>query len=342
VILGKLGTFLQVSRPVDYLYPLVQSALSQAGGLDVITLNYDLVVEQAALECGIPVERGITCWPDRRVAFTEDASVLRLHKVHGSLDWTLEHAGGFAAPKLSVAGQVAERPWLVVGDREKLATNGPTLELLHAATEALERADHLIVVGYGFADAHVNNMVRDWLDRDQSRTVAIIDPAPGAPGTRSFKAWLFQQLGEPRGSSESRPSRIDVYVGGARDMLAKALEHTSTDPARSVQIEVVSVTESDGHVEIDVALRGAALTRVLFSATDGKPSLAEGAMLCSRIERSFGIDVVSEWAPGETATLLVRNVRADSFEILLEGDTPMGRIGRRATVVRPGREARAD
>lgn len=57
-----------------------------------------------------------------------------------------------------------QRPSL--GDREKLATHGPTLALNFAACEALARATHLAVIGYSFGDAHINAIIRDWLAAD--------------------------------------------------------------------------------------------------------------------------------------------------------------------------------
>lgn len=161
-----LGVLLQPTTELTYLHPLAELAKRQRGGLDIITLNYDLTVEKAMAQKSVDVERGVHQWPSQRVSYRAE-SALRLHKVHGSLDWTLERDLDGLPTLKDLNGDVASQPWVVVGDREKLATVGPTLELLHQASEALEQADHLVVVGYGFGDSHVNDMIRSWFQRGE-------------------------------------------------------------------------------------------------------------------------------------------------------------------------------
>ncbi|MFP3821562.1 hypothetical protein SB658_22970, partial [Bacillus sp. SIMBA_008] len=100
-----------------------------------------------------------------------------------------------SSTRLKVAEGAVEQPWIVVGDREKLATDGPTLELLHAAEEAIERADHLVIVGYRFADAHVNHVIRNWMLRSETRTVGVIEPTWSYPEPGSFFGQLVSEYG---------------------------------------------------------------------------------------------------------------------------------------------------
>lgn len=157
---------------VSYLQPLVDLARTQPGGLDVITLNYDLTVETIAAQSGLTVVRGIEAWrPGQPLAFPREDGVLNLMKLHGSLDW--RRAAGdrklpseltpprldIVDPQMMVDGdQRSQLSWIVVGDREKLATDGPTLALNFAARDALTRATHLAVVGYSFGDVTRTSM----------------------------------------------------------------------------------------------------------------------------------------------------------------------------------------
>lgn len=181
-VLEYLSAILGDIPSVAYLDPLIEAATSQPGGLDVITLNYDMTVETAAKNAGgVVVDRGIERWkPGVRLAFHPADRRLNLMKLHGSLDWQLEETSSGSIidpPTIRLTdGVPADHPWIVVGDREKLSKDGPILALMRCAEEALTRATHLIVIGYSFADQHVNALIRDWLLGDDARTIAVVDP----------------------------------------------------------------------------------------------------------------------------------------------------------------------
>ena len=182
-LLLELKQELSATIDVRYLDPLADLAASQPGGVDVITLNYDTSVEQMAAEYGreITVDTGIQRWkPGRELRFVRRDNKLNLYKIHGSLDWHVNQTRNrdLAIHAISISqGSSTDQklPWLVVGDREKLGTEGPTLTLLRAAETALSRADHLVVVGYSFGDAHVNAMIRDWMLADSVRSIGVLD-----------------------------------------------------------------------------------------------------------------------------------------------------------------------
>ena len=50
----------------------------------------------------------------------------------------------------------------------------------------LDRTKALVVIGYGFADAHVNEVVHRWLNADTDRRIVVVDPHyPSDPGWAS-------------------------------------------------------------------------------------------------------------------------------------------------------------
>lgn len=251
LLLRSIREFLTNITSVDYLQPLAHLARDQPGGLDVITLNYDLTIEMLAEQCGIEIDRGIERWaPGAPLEFEQVNGRINLMKLHGSVDWelTVRTPSTVHPPQVNVVEpepandpddyptsrrRVPGLPWIVVGDREKLATDGPTLDLLHAARTAMDAADSLVVIGYSFADAHVNAMVRNWMAVRPDRTLTVVDPG-----------WPTFDADEPRGhlakayggsDSWNQPGampRIAVFKEPAAAALQKALsvDHALEDP----------------------------------------------------------------------------------------------------------------
>jgi hypothetical protein len=42
----------------------------------------------------------------------------------------------------------------------------------------MERVESMVCIGYGFGDAHVNTVLREWLEADVARRLEIVDPRP--------------------------------------------------------------------------------------------------------------------------------------------------------------------
>lgn len=266
-VLQSLSRELADIGSVDYLRPIADTARAQPGGIDVLTLNYDLTIETMAAGEGVRVERGIEQWaPGRPMAFDQTAETIRLYKLHGSLDWRLETAGSTThAPKISTRDTAQDpgfpikrpMPWIVVGDREKLATDGPTLALLNAAVEALQRSQRLVVVGYSFSDAHINAMIRDWMSADSSRTIAIVDSNWEHRNLGEFRADLIGTYGLRE--REPRASRVIPLSGTAGQRLGEALQSAPLafpEPYANGTVEELS----DGVSRITATLLGPAVS----------------------------------------------------------------------------------
>ena len=243
-ILQGLVRILSDISSVDYMKPVASLALEQDGGLDVLTLNYDLTVETLARESGVALVTGIEDWqPGSPLSLPIENRRINLLKMHGSLNWEHEGALSPTAPvriTLRSDADAAEedgqfrphrqlKPWIVVGDREKLATDGPTLYLYAAAQEILARTDNLVVVGYGFADTHVNNLVRDWMSGDDRRTITLLDPSVSTSSSdaNDFRAALIASYGA---DGANLGSRIGLVPKGAKDGLEEALHYSYPEP----------------------------------------------------------------------------------------------------------------
>ena len=170
--------------------------------VNVFTLNYDTLVEQATDATGVVLLDGFV-GTLRRVfrpeSYEQDIyfpaettegrvhrfdRVLHLYKLHGSITWTASQ------PKIDdpygVQSAVFDRngtqPLLIYPTPAKYGeTLGlPYSELFRRFAAALVRPQSvLFVIGYGFGDEHVNAIIRQAL-AVPSFTLVIVDPSPAS------------------------------------------------------------------------------------------------------------------------------------------------------------------
>lgn len=155
--------------------------------MTVATLNYDLTIETAAAQQGVEYSLGLDDWAaGGEVGFGSHG--IRLNKLHGSIDWRrVEWRPDCTGEQFGVARSVVtfgadgpmhstDVPFLVFGRREKLRPEGPSLELLGDFRARLHAARALVVVGYSFADRHINELISRWASSESNRLLVIVDP----------------------------------------------------------------------------------------------------------------------------------------------------------------------
>ncbi|WP_213816127.1 SIR2 family protein [Glaciihabitans sp. dw_435] len=342
-ILDGLSKILGELDNVDYLQPIADLAKSQPGGLDVLTLNYDLTVETMARDVPVEVDRGIERWtPGVPLGFEHVDERINLVKLHGSLDWQyLRSRSVVAAPKVRVMTSDPEvddayndgqprQPWIVVGDREKLGTDGPTLALMRAAEDALFATTHLVVVGYSFGDAHINTMIRDWLLGDDERTIAIVDTR--WEDLDPFRDGLLREYGAS--SRLGRQSRIIPLRGTAAQMLAEALTaKPEVTPETYATASVESVDEDIVCFRIRLLgprLRSAAVYAMWPDNSRGRMKSVNASSFVSREALNAGDQRVmspnswmtanfEHWSPGEDRLVWARCPDLTIVELNLSG-----------------------
>ena len=358
-ILRSLVELLDDIGDVSYFQPLVDLARSQSGGLDVITLNYDLTVETIAARNGVRVVRGIEAWqPGQPLVFPYEDGVLNLMKLHGSLDW--RRAAGerklpseLTPPRLDIVEPQAmvdgdrrsQLSWIVVGDREKLATDGPTLALNFAARDALTRATHLAVVGYSFSDGHINAMIRDWLAADDARTISVLDLRWPRERyyreARDFKSVLLATYGRDHDWENHRllPRMIPVE-GRTKDQLSAVLAARPHLPPE--HLVTAHATRTEDHIQIDLTWHGIELSDVTVEAhtptvlgrpprPDGRIRLHRSLPLDSPLEEFFGT-VHADVFPVESSMIVYADATAAlPLELTVSGASILG--GRSVSVL---------
>lgn len=177
--------------------------------VNVFTLNYDTLVEQAADAEGVVLLDGFV-GTQRRIfrpeSYEQDLyfpaettegrvhrfdRVLHLYKLHGSITWranepTIDDPYGVQSEPFHPA---ALKPVLIYPTPAKYGeTLGlPYSELFRRFAAALARPQSvLFVIGYGFGDEHVNAIIRQAL-AVPSFTLVIVDPAPKSEFVKTLR-----------------------------------------------------------------------------------------------------------------------------------------------------------
>jgi hypothetical protein len=168
--------WLREGRDVSYLKPLLDL---EPEHLNVYSLNYDNAIERLCQQSGVPCSVGVT--ESGTVTFDPEVKV-NLVKLHGSIDWVEIDANGPLLRKgfrLATLEEMDDRnqmlrPAIIFGQGNKLTAEGPYLELLRLFGTGLEEHGTLLVVGYSFRDAHVNQYVAQWFNGDPNRRLVVL------------------------------------------------------------------------------------------------------------------------------------------------------------------------
>ena len=177
-----------VSRTWDLIarddYELLKSAISQSTAfplktlftglfrstnrnIQVITTNYDRAIEYAADTGGYIHNSGFLPGYLRRADGAENlyfrqgnyrARTVTIWKVHGSLDWFTDSAGGVISLPLTSDLPVGLTPLIITPGVSKYQRthDEPFRSAIQGADRALKSASAIICIGYGFRDSHIH------------------------------------------------------------------------------------------------------------------------------------------------------------------------------------------
>ncbi|WP_215219296.1 SIR2 family protein [Novilysobacter luteus] len=152
----------------------------------IFTTNYDLCIERAAGNSGAhivdgfgrestPVFDGINFDIDfvrRRIESKSPEyldGVVHLAKLHGSVDWATEDNRIVRREKPAAPVLIYPR-----SDKFELSYRQPFLEMMSQLQSALRQPNiGLLVLGFGFADAHLSEMILSAIKRNLSMKVVV-------------------------------------------------------------------------------------------------------------------------------------------------------------------------
>ncbi|MAU84016.1 MAG: hypothetical protein CME34_19530 [Gordonia sp.] len=201
----------------EYLGDLFRLAPEKADRLCIATLNYDLVVEAVCDSRGISYTDGLDEW-GKGIPATFKGSKIALYKLHGSLSWQRDNDDHY---RRSIVTVDAAEPGIIFGGKNKLTTRGPYLDMLWQWRSELASKRKLVIIGYSFADEHVNGLLVQWARTGGAKRLIVVSRSKTWHGT-STGQWLL--------SHASRTSSFDLQhvAGPARtgtgQSIAEAME----------------------------------------------------------------------------------------------------------------------
>ena len=188
----------EISKLEANWLPLLRWAREKYDSVEIVTTNYDLVIETALLEVPLvdTARRGgeirpildTECWKANGASFARGGSNPGkkglLTKLHGSVDWTYAMQAGANNTPLIRVGQPdphgGHNTRTIIYPGFKGTPTKEPFALFHKHLAKVWReCSHAVFVGFAFRDDYLNSIFGT--ERQESRPVAVIDPAPRRP-----------------------------------------------------------------------------------------------------------------------------------------------------------------
>lgn len=176
-----LGLDDERTQKLHYIRNLVEIC-AEGCGVDIFSLNYDLCIETALQSYAKrDFVNGFSEEGWQPETFSSEVPI-RLFKLHGSLDWVEDQAYGVCSlqyPRNKWAENIEGenvRPLLIFGTAHKLAPREPFLSLAYAFSQAVLKTTVLGIIGYSFGDEHVNQIIRQGIEKNPKLRVLVIGP----------------------------------------------------------------------------------------------------------------------------------------------------------------------
>jgi hypothetical protein len=203
--------------------------LKSLKGGTVVTINYDNALQWTSTRgVWIPIHGGflpldrsrqIPGWPHSKDA-------VRIVKLHGSLEWARNpHTGEVRLVGLdeivmreSQRDLVrAEPPAIIFGAGNKLRADGPYLDLYIEAKSHLACTHRLIVIGYGWRDCHVNELVRRWVVGAIQPSLLRVSDFDGRQTPKIIEEWV----------RANDHVQLDIVEGSAKEQMRALMRPTA-------------------------------------------------------------------------------------------------------------------
>lgn len=163
------GKFKMIKEVYDRIWSVMEKRGSDS--FQIITTNYDMVIEQYCDETGMELVNGFMhnrsrlrgLWAGKWSPETNQPPIY-LAKLHGSVNWYRDGNG-----KITETGDIARRSAdddimiaPTVGPKEY--TKAPFNALTKHFSEIINNIDMLVVIGFSFRDAEINEVIKRRVD----------------------------------------------------------------------------------------------------------------------------------------------------------------------------------
>ncbi len=160
--------------------------------VELFTLNYDLILEEAMEKAGVPFFDGFIGssrpffapesvdieFGDSNNSFYPPIGWTRLWKLHGSINWfSLKNGAETIITRTSYEKEVAEQELMIFPSREKYSQSRklPFLTYQDRLRKFLTKGETLLVVcGYSFSDQHINEILFQGLRSNPRLTIIAL------------------------------------------------------------------------------------------------------------------------------------------------------------------------
>lgn len=181
------------------------------GRLKIFSLNYDCCLEDACRSKRINITTGFD--PQSKKwnpnLFKSRNRGINLYKLHGSLCWfglrdnsqppdqfkchlELMELNNEDRQSLPAHFTLTRYPELILGPGTKIQPDGPYITMFYEFHIALRQAKICVIIGYGYRDEHVNEM----LDKACDNGLSIVDINPTGPNTMYLSYSRYRHLGQ--------------------------------------------------------------------------------------------------------------------------------------------------
>lgn len=187
--------------------------------IDIITTNYDRVIEYACDSVGIPVSTGFEgCYQKRFTGTFPSKNTVNLLKVHGSLDVFRDaHDVAVSIPMLREL-RPGLIPEIITPGRSKFEAilQGTPRQILSAADERIRRASGFLCIGYGFNDTQVQENIVSRIRTGVPIVVItkeVFDPAAHLLANNAKRYITIQEGPEPDTTEVCIDRTIEILDG---------------------------------------------------------------------------------------------------------------------------------
>jgi NAD-dependent SIR2 family protein deacetylase len=181
---------LDYSAPHNDFLNKITARKNNDARVQLFTTNYDTLFEQAANKAGFVIIDGFSFtqprefagkWFDLDIVNREKtrlkqeesfvSKVFHLYKLHGSVNWTKENN------KVIQKGN-SDNPLIIYPANEKYESSyeQPYFEMMSRFQQALRKEETLlIVIGFGFQDKHIQNVIVEAVEQNPSFQLLIVN-----------------------------------------------------------------------------------------------------------------------------------------------------------------------